>query len=87
MYPFKDGETYPRNQWCIAAWSHEVGRELLERKILGVSVVMFRTEAGEAVRSTIAARIAPIRCPRGGSSRTSCNAPIMASNLIAPADA
>lgn len=46
MYPFKDGLTYPRNQWYIAAWSHEVTRELFERTLLGEPVVFYRTEGG-----------------------------------------
>jgi phenylpropionate dioxygenase-like ring-hydroxylating dioxygenase large terminal subunit len=49
MYPLKDGHTFPYNQWYIAAWSHEVGRELLERRILGEPLVFYRTEAGAPV--------------------------------------
>jgi vanillate O-demethylase monooxygenase subunit len=36
-----------RDQWYVAAWSHEVGRALLARSILGEPIVMYRTEAGE----------------------------------------
>jgi len=35
-----------RNAWYVAALSSEVGRELLERRLLGTSVVLYRTEAG-----------------------------------------
>lgn len=49
MYPFTTGVTYPKNQWYIAAHSQELGQPLLERRILGEVVVMFRTEAGDAV--------------------------------------
>ncbi len=49
MYPFKNGELYPLNQWYVAAWSSEVSRNLMERKICGRSIVMYRTEAGQAV--------------------------------------
>ena len=38
-----------RNCWYIAAMSHEVGRALMQRWILGESVVLYRTEAGRAV--------------------------------------
>lgn len=49
MYPFKDGSFAPRNGWYVAGFVHEVGRELLSRWILNEPVVMYRTEAGEAV--------------------------------------
>lgn len=35
-----------RNGWYVAAWDHEVGRELLARTILNENVVLFRTEDG-----------------------------------------
>lgn len=49
MYPFREGCFAPRNGWYVAAFVHEVGRELLSRWILIEPVVMDRTEAGEAV--------------------------------------
>ncbi len=49
MYPFKEGCFAPRNGWYVAAFSHELRRELLSRWILNEPVVMYRTEAGEAV--------------------------------------
>ncbi|MPY51047.1 aromatic ring-hydroxylating dioxygenase subunit alpha [Streptomyces sp. K1PN6] len=36
--------TFARNQWYVAAYSHEVGRELLGRTILGEPLVLYRTE-------------------------------------------
>jgi len=33
---------FVRNAWYVAAWSAEVGRSLLSRRILGEPVVMFR---------------------------------------------
>jgi phenylpropionate dioxygenase-like ring-hydroxylating dioxygenase large terminal subunit len=42
-------QDYPRNQWYVAAWSSEVGRELLARQFLDVPVVLYRTEAGQPV--------------------------------------
>jgi len=39
----------PRNQWYVAAYSHEVGRTPLQRWILGDPVVMFRTREGAPV--------------------------------------
>ncbi|HXP30214.1 MAG TPA: aromatic ring-hydroxylating dioxygenase subunit alpha [Stellaceae bacterium] len=38
-----------RNQWYVAAWSHEVGRALLSRRIAGEPIVLYRTEGGRAV--------------------------------------
>lgn len=38
-----------RNRWYIAATSSEVSRTLLKRTIVGVDLVMFRTDAGEPV--------------------------------------
>jgi phenylpropionate dioxygenase-like ring-hydroxylating dioxygenase large terminal subunit len=49
MYPFKDGCYAPRNGWYVAAFNHEVKRELLSRWILNEPVVLYRTEAGEPV--------------------------------------
>lgn len=49
MYPFKQGSFAPRNGWYVAAFLHEVGRELLSRWILNEPVVMYRKEDGEAV--------------------------------------
>lgn len=37
------------NEWYVAAFSAEVGRELLARKLLGKNVLLYRTEGGEAV--------------------------------------
>jgi phenylpropionate dioxygenase-like ring-hydroxylating dioxygenase large terminal subunit len=42
--------TFVRNQWYVAAYTTEVGREdLLGRTILGEPLVLYRTEAGDAV--------------------------------------
>jgi vanillate O-demethylase monooxygenase subunit len=49
MYPFKTTQSFPRNQWYIAAFSHEVGRLPMERTLLEDPVVFYRTEAGQAV--------------------------------------
>ena len=40
---------YVRNAWYVAAWSHEVGRELQERWLLDEPIVLYRTEAGAVV--------------------------------------
>lgn len=45
MYP----DEFPRNAWYVAARSAEVSHQLLARWILGDPVVLYRTEAGEAV--------------------------------------
>ena len=36
-----------RNQWYVAAYGREVGRELFSRTICGESILFWRTEAGE----------------------------------------
>ncbi len=40
---------FARNQWYVAAFGTEVGRDLLDRTVLGEPLVLYRTEAGEAV--------------------------------------
>ena len=49
MYPFKTNQSYPRNQWYIGAFSHEVGRTPMERTLLGEPVVFYRTQAGTPI--------------------------------------
>ena len=36
-----------RNAWYVAAWDHEVTRELRPVQVLGERIVLYRTEAGE----------------------------------------
>ncbi|MFD8568856.1 Rieske 2Fe-2S domain-containing protein [Streptomyces sp. NPDC059639] len=43
------GPAFARDQWYVAAWSSEVGRELLGRTVLGEPLALYRTEAGEPV--------------------------------------
>jgi phenylpropionate dioxygenase-like ring-hydroxylating dioxygenase large terminal subunit len=40
---------FVKNAWYVAGWSHEVGREPVERWITGDPIVLFRTEDGRAV--------------------------------------
>lgn len=40
---------FARNQWYVAAWSAEVGRDLLGRTVLGEPIALYRTEEGRAV--------------------------------------
>lgn len=35
---------FARNQWYVAAYRHEVGRELLGRTVLGEPLVFYRAE-------------------------------------------
>jgi phenylpropionate dioxygenase-like ring-hydroxylating dioxygenase large terminal subunit len=49
MYPFKTTQSFPRNQWYIGAFSHEVSRTPMERTLLEEPVVFYRTEAGTAI--------------------------------------
>ncbi|GAA3088681.1 aromatic ring-hydroxylating dioxygenase subunit alpha [Streptomyces rectiviolaceus] len=44
-----DHTAFARNQWYVAAWSSEVGRELLGRTVLGEPLALYRTQAGEPV--------------------------------------
>lgn len=41
--------SFLKNAWYTAAWSHEIGRELLARTYLNEPVVLFRQESGVAV--------------------------------------
>lgn len=41
--------TFVRNQWYVAAYGHEIGRELLGRTILSEPIVFYRVESGEVV--------------------------------------
>ncbi len=43
---------FVRNQWYVAAYGSEVGREILGRTILGESIVFFRSTQGIAVALT-----------------------------------
>lgn len=49
MHPLNQAQPYPYNQWWMAAYGKEVGREILGRTILGERVILYRTEAGEPV--------------------------------------
>jgi phenylpropionate dioxygenase-like ring-hydroxylating dioxygenase large terminal subunit len=37
---------YVRNAWYPAAWSRDIGRELISRRILGDDIVLYRTSSG-----------------------------------------
>lgn len=41
--------TFVRNQWYVAAYGHEIGRELFGRTILSEPIVFYRAESGEVV--------------------------------------
>jgi vanillate O-demethylase monooxygenase subunit len=41
--------TFVRDQWYVAAFGHELGRDLLGRTILGEPIVFYRSESGEPV--------------------------------------
>ena len=38
-----------KNAWYVAAWDHEVTRELQQITVLGENICVYRTEAGELV--------------------------------------
>jgi phenylpropionate dioxygenase-like ring-hydroxylating dioxygenase large terminal subunit len=39
--------TIPRNQWYVAAFGREIGRDLFSRTVCGESILFWRTEAGQ----------------------------------------
>src|SRR5258708_17311278 len=47
--PLKEMPLFLRNAWYVAAWDHEVTREPRAVRIIGDSIVLYRTEAGEPV--------------------------------------
>lgn len=50
MWPLKPGYDYPRNQWYVAGWSHELNNQTpVERWILGEPVALYRDEAGTPI--------------------------------------
>jgi len=49
MHPLKVEQPYPYEQWWVAAYSAEIGRTIAARTILGMPLILYRTEAGEAV--------------------------------------
>lgn len=49
MHPLNEAQPYPFENWWVAAYAGEVGRTILARTILAKRIVLFRTEAGEAV--------------------------------------
>ena len=57
---------YLRNAWYVAAWAHELGTELLSRKLLGEQVLFFRTPDGAiaAIADRCPHRFAPLRLGR-----------------------
>ena len=38
---------FVKNAWYVAAWSSELGGKPISRKLLGKTVVLFRTESGK----------------------------------------
>jgi len=48
MYPFREDSFAVRNGWYVAAFAHEVKRELLSRWIVNEPVILFRKEDGTA---------------------------------------
>ena len=57
---------YVRNAWYPAAWSRDVGRALIRRRILGEPVVLYRTTAGAvaALEDICPHRLAPLSLGR-----------------------
>lgn len=45
----KNNKIFPLNAWYVAAWDHEVGRELLSRRICDTPVILYRQLDGKAV--------------------------------------
>jgi vanillate O-demethylase monooxygenase subunit len=57
---------YIRNAWYVAAWSKEVGRQLLSRRLLDEPVVLYRTNDGRpvALLDRCAHKLAPLSMGR-----------------------
>jgi vanillate monooxygenase len=53
---------YPRNAWYVAAWDHEVNRNILSRTVAGRPLAIYRTEDGQPVALADACwhRLAPL---------------------------
>lgn len=49
MYPFTTPRSIVRNRWYIAAFSTEISRDPIERKLLGLPVALYRKESGDPV--------------------------------------
>lgn len=49
MYPLFCKEPYPRNQWYMAAWSHEVTNQPFGRTVLDTPLVLYRKADGGVV--------------------------------------
>lgn len=50
MWPLKSGYDYPRDQWYVAGWSHELNNDKpVERWILGEPVALYRDTEGKAL--------------------------------------
>ena len=49
MYPFNTPSSIVRNRWYIAAFSSEISRDPIERKLLGLPVALYRKENGDPV--------------------------------------
>lgn len=49
MYPFTTDTSIVRNRWYIAAFSSEIQREPMERRLLGLPVALYRRQSGEPV--------------------------------------
>ena len=46
MNSSKIDRQHPYQQWWIAAFSTEVGREITGRTVLGMRIILYRTERG-----------------------------------------
>lgn len=68
-------ENYPKNHWWVAALSSEVKTgELLERRILGKSIILYRTKSGQvvALQNRCAHRAAPLSLGRVEDDKVVC---------------
>jgi len=65
---------YLKNAWYAAAWSHEIGRQLLKRVIMDESILFYRKEDGTAVAvsNRCAHRFAPLHLGKLEGDTVSC---------------
>ncbi|MFM5953453.1 MAG: Rieske 2Fe-2S domain-containing protein [Novosphingobium sp.] len=66
---------YLRNAWYVAAWSHELGEDLITRTILEQPVLLYRKENGDpvAIGNLCPHRFAPLHLGKRIGDRVQCN--------------
>ncbi|SMX44261.1 hypothetical protein OCA8868_03103 [Octadecabacter ascidiaceicola] len=66
-----------KNAWCVAAWDHEVTRDLQQIVVLGEKFVRFERKLANSSRLRVRARIANCLCPTVASRAAQLSVAIM----------